>query len=201
MKRIELTSQTSPHFIGSWNINNDELCKNIIDFFKNNSVLQKKGVTTGNTVNEEVKKTTDITINPESLKNKDYEIFVTYFDHLNKCFLDYKEQYPFLKTFIKKISIGPFNIQKYSSGDHFSRLHSERTSINTLHRLFAWMTYLNDVNEENGGTTDFDSYKIKVKPEQGKTLIWPAEWTHAHYGSILKSGEKFIITGWIDFKV
>lgn len=201
MKRIELTSQTSPHFIGSWNINNDELCKNIIDFFKNNSVLQKKGVTTGNTVNEEVKKTTDITINPESLKSKDYEIFVTYFDHLNKCFLDYKEQYPFLKTFIKKISIGPFNIQKYSSGDHFSRLHSERTSINTLHRLFAWMTYLNDVNEENGGTTDFDSYKIKVKPEQGKTLIWPAEWTHAHYGSILKSGEKFIITGWIDFKV
>lgn len=201
MKRIELTSQTSPHFIGSWNINNDELCKNIIHFFKNNSVLQKKGVTTGNTVNEEVKKTTDITINPESLKSKDYEIFVTYFDHLNKCFLDYKEQYPFLKTFIKKISIGPFNIQKYSSGDHFSRLHSERTSINTLHRLFAWMTYLNDVNEENGGTTDFDSYKIKVKPEQGKTLIWPAEWTHAHYGSILKSGEKFIITGWIDFKV
>ena len=201
MKRIELTSQTSPHFIGSWNINNDELCKNIIDFFKNNSVLQKKGVTTGNTVNEEVKKTTDITINPESLKSKDYEIFVTYFDHLNKCFLDYKEQYPFLKTFIKKISIGPFNIQKYSSGDHFSRLHSERTSVNTLHRLFAWMTYLNDVNEENGGTTDFDSYKIKVKPEQGKTLIWPAEWTHAHYGSILKSGEKFIITGWIDFKV
>ena len=101
----------------------------------------------------------------------------------------------------RKISIGPFNIQKYSSGDHFSRLHSERTSINTLHRLFAWMTYLNDVKEENGGTTDFDSYKIKVKPEQGKTLIWPAEWTHAHYGSILKSGEKFIITGWIDFKV
>ena len=201
MKRIELTSQTSPHFIGSWNINNDELCKNIIHFFKNNSVLQKKGVTTGNTVNEEVKKTTDITINPESLKSKDYEIFVTYFDHLNKCFLDYKEQYPFLKTFIKKISIGPFNIQKYSSGDHFSRLHSERTSVNTLHRLFAWMTYLNDVNEEHGGTTDFDSYKIKVKPEQGKTLIWPAEWTHAHYGSILKSGEKFIITGWIDFKV
>ena len=100
MKRIELTGRTSPHFIGSWNINNDELCKNIIDFFKNNSVLQKKGVTTGNTVNEEVKKTTDITINPESLKSKDYEIFVTYFDHLNKCFLDYKEQYPFLKTFI-----------------------------------------------------------------------------------------------------
>ncbi len=201
MKKIILSSKTSPHFIGSWNISNDNLCNSIIKFFQNNSNLQKKGVTSGNTINEEVKKTTDITINPDSLKNKDYEVFVTYFNHLNECFLDYKDQYPFLKTFIKKIGIGPFNIQKYSKGDHFSRLHSERTSINNLQRLFAWMTYLNDVNEEDGGTTDFDYYKIKVKPEKGKTLIWPAEWTHAHYGSILKSGEKFIITGWIDFKV
>ena len=108
---------------------------------------------------------------------------------LNKCFLDYKEQFPFLKTFASKTSIGPFNIQKYSAGDHFSRLHCERTSMSTLHRLFAWMTYLNDVDDEDGGTTDFDYYKIKVKPECGKTLIWPAEWTHAHYGSILKKND------------
>ena len=201
MKKIELITEMKPHFIGSWNISNDELCKSIINFFENNSDLHKKGVTTGNTINENIKKTTDITINPNNLKNKDYEIFVDYFNYLNKCFLDYKEQFPFLKTFIKKIGIGPFNVQKYSKGDHFSRLHSERTSINTLQRLFAWMTYLNDVEEENGGTTNFDYYKIKVKPECGKTLIWPAEWTHAHYGSVLKKGEKFIITGWIDFKV
>ena len=200
MKKIKLSHNESPHFIGSWNILNDELCKQIIIFFQNNPQLQKKGVTTGNAINEQVKKTTDITINPNSLKNKEYELFVTYFKYLNECFLDYKEQFPFLNTFIKKISIGPFNIQKYSPGDHFSRLHSERTSINTLQRIFAWMTYLNDVNEEDGGTTDFEYYKIKIKPERGKTLIWPAEWTHAHCGSILKSGEKFIITGWIDFK-
>ncbi|GIS66316.1 MAG: hypothetical protein CM1200mP5_1000 [Candidatus Pelagibacterales bacterium] len=46
------------------------------------------------------------------------------------------------------------------------------------------MTYLNNV--EDGGTTNFEYYDIKVKPEIGKTLIWPAEWTHAHTGSILK---------------
>ena len=200
MKKIKLSSQESPHFIGSWNILNDDLCNQIINFFQNNPQLQKKGVTSGNTINEDVKKTTDITINPNNLKNKDYDLFLNYFNHLNECFLNYKEQFPFLKTFIKKISIGPFNVQKYSPGGHFSRLHSERTSINTLQRLFAWMTYLNDVKEEDGGSTDFDYYKIKVNPERGKTLIWPAEWTHAHYGSVLKSGEKFIITGWIDFK-
>ena len=170
-------------------------------FFKDNPNLHKKGSTIGNTINEKIKKSTDLTINPDSLKHKDYQIFVEYFNHLNKCFLDYKEQFPFLKTFANKTSIGPFNIQKYSSGDHFSQLHCERTSISTLHRLFAWMTYLNDVDDEDGGTTDFDYYNIKVKPVCGKTLIWPAEWTHAHYGSILKKNEKYIITGWIDFKV
>ena len=201
MDKIKILSSGSPHFIGSWNILNDKLCEDIVTFFESKPNLQKKGVTSGNDVNEDIKKTTDITINPNSLKNKDYEVFVNYFKHLNECFLDYKDQYPFLKTFIKKISIGPFNVQKYSSGDHFSHLHSERTDITTLHRLFAWMTYLNDVDESDGGTTDFDYYKVKIRPERGKTLIWPAEWTHAHSGSVLKNGEKYIITGWIDFKV
>ena len=56
---------------------------------------------------------------------------------------------------------------------------------------------VNDVDD--GGTTDFDYYKVKIKPEVGKTLIWPAEWTHAHTGSVLKSGSKYIVTGWMHF--
>jgi len=38
---------------------------------------------------------------------------------------------------------------------------------------------------------------VKIKPEMGKTLIWPAEWTHAHAGEILKTETKYIITGWM----
>ena len=103
MDKIKILNSGGPHFIGSWNILNDKLCENIVTFFESNPNLQKKGVTSGNDVNEDIKKTTDITINPNSLKNKEYEIFVNYFKHLNECFLDYKDQYPFLKTFIKKI--------------------------------------------------------------------------------------------------
>ena len=50
------------------------------------------------------------------------------------------------------------------------------------------MTYLNDV--EDGGNTYFTHYNLRIKPEIGKTLIWPAEWTHAHCGEILNSGVK-----------
>ena len=196
MNRIEIKINKNPHFIGSWKMQEKKTCEDIIDFFENNPELHKRGQT-GAGVDEKVKKSTDITINPKSLEKKEYETFNHYLKHLHECFVDYKEQYPFLKTFVKKIHIGPFNIQKYLSGDHFSKLHSERTDIATLHRLFAWMTYLNDV--EDGGTTDFDYYDLKIKPESGKTLIWPAEWTHAHTGSILKSGKKYIITGWLHF--
>ena len=196
MKRLEIHNNQNPNFIGNWDIENDELCNQMIEFFEKNPDRQIKGQTAGG-VNENVKKCTDITIRPEDLTDKKFQIFNTYFENLFKCFNDYKEQYDFLKTFVKKLHIGPFNIQKYYPGDHFNKIHAERTDMSTIHRIFAWMTYLNDV--EDGGTTDFDYYKIKVKPKTGKTLIWPAEWTHAHKGSVLNGGEKYIITGWLHF--
>jgi len=197
MKKLSSASNKSPNFIGSWNIENDKLCNEIIQFFEENKSMQRVGITaTGN--DPKNKQTTDMFIQPSDLKNKKYSLFNSYFNLLKDCFLDYRNQYPFLKhKFFNRTHIGNFNVQKYNSGDHFSHLHSERVSLDSLHRLFAWMTYLNNVDD--GGTTNFEYYDIKVKPEIGKTLIWPAEWTHAHTGSILKSGTKYIITGWIQF--
>ena len=196
MNRLNIQSKAHPHFIGNWNIENKDLCNRMISFFEENQDLHNKGRTSKG-VDEKIKKTTDITINPTNLKLDRFKIFNEYFENLHECLTDYKEQFPFLKTFVKKLHIGPFNLQRYLQGDHFGNSHSERTDITGIHRLFAWMTYLNDV--EDGGTTDFDYYNIKVKPECGKTLIWPAEWTHAHKGSVLKSGKKYIITGWMHF--
>ena len=197
MKKLSTVSNKSPNFIGSWNIENDKLCNEIIKFFEENKSMQRIGITTTG-YDPKLKKTTDMVIQPSDLKNKKYSLFNSYFNLLKDCFLDYRNQYPFLKhKFFSKTHIGNFNVQKYNSGDHFSHLHSERVSLDSLHRLFAWMTYLNNVDDS--GTTNFEYYDIKVKPEIGKTLIWPAEWTHAHTGSILKSGTKYIITGWIQF--
>ena len=195
MKRININSQQT-HFIGCWNLENSKLCNKITNFFENNKNLQRTGVS-GAGKNLKIKKTTDIPVNPHDLKNPKFEIFKQYIDELHKCFLDYQNQWPFLKSMIKTVYVPGFNIQKYSRGDHFASLHSERTSLDSLHRLFAWMTYLNDVDD--GGKTNFSHYGIKIKPQTGKTLIWPAEWTHAHTGEILKSGTKYIVTGWMHF--
>ena len=195
MKRININIQQT-HFIGCWNLENNKLCNEITQFFENNKELQIQGITSyGKDL--KAKKTTDIPVNPHDLKNPKFEILKLYIDELHKCFLDYQNQWPFLKSMIKTVYVPGFNIQKYSRGDHFASLHSERTSLGSLHRLFAWMTYLNDVDD--GGKTNFSHYGIKIKPETGKTLIWPAEWTHAHTGEILKSGTKYIVTGWMHF--
>ena len=168
----------------------------MIEFFENNQQLQGPGAT-GSGVRPEHKKSTDIAINPNEISGPQYKVFEDYFALLQGFYLDYKEQWPFLNTFLDKIHIGSFNLQRYLPGEHFANLHSERTHLSKLHRIFAFMTYLNDV--EDGGSTDFHYYDLQIKPEEGKTLIWPAEWTHAHSGAILRSGKKYIITGWMAF--
>ena len=197
MKRINIKSKQT-HFIGCWNLENNKLCNEITSFFESNKNLQKTGVS-GQGINLKIKKTTDIYINPDNLKKPQFQILQKYINELHKCFLDYQNQWTFLKSMLKTVYVPGFNIQKYSPGGHYASVHSERTSLETLHRLFAWMTYLNDVDD--GGQTNFGHYKIKIKPEIGKTLIWPAEWTHAHSGEILKSGKKYIVTGWMHFPI
>ena len=195
MKRIDILSQDT-NFIGCWNINDDNLCKQIIYFFNNNTSLQTQGKV-GAGKDLKIKNSIDITINPKDLEKSEYQIFKKYFEQLHKCYLDYLNQWPNLEKMIKDLDIGQFNIQKYNQGGHFAGVHSERTSIKTVHRVFAWMTYLNDVND--GGSTNFAHFNIDIKPEIGKTMIWPAEWTHAHSGKIVNSEEKYIITGWMHF--
>ncbi len=44
MKRINIYKEQT-HFIGCWNLENNKLCNEIINFFENNKNLHKQGVT------------------------------------------------------------------------------------------------------------------------------------------------------------
>ena len=136
-------------------------------------------------------------IRPKEILLPGNEIFKEYFNELFLCQKDYLEQWPFIKTISNTFEIGSFNLQRYTPGQHFKRIHTERSGHGTLHRIFAFMTYLNDVDQ--GGSTYFNHYDLEIHPKQGLTLIWPAEWTHSHKGNILINGKKYIITGWLNF--
>ncbi len=196
MKRADLgKTNLTPNFIGSWFIE-PNLCEEIIEYFENNKHKQRQGSTTGG-INLENKNRQDINISAKELILPENKIYKIYFESLFECYKDYNIQWPFLSGIVNRLDIGNFNIGKYMPGQHFQKIHCERTGLSTLHRLFAFMTYLNNVEE--GGSTYFNHYDLDIKPKKGLTLLWPAEWTHSHKGNILKSGIKYIITGWLTF--
>jgi prolyl 4-hydroxylase len=188
----------SPNFIGSWIINPLAICDDLISYFELNRDKQKNGITTGGK-NLNSKNSTDMTIHINEIKLPSHEVFEMYFNELFSCYKDYSIQWPFLATFKNSLQVGSFNLQRYQSGQHFQKTHTERSNLETLHRVFAWMTYLNDVEIRDGGATFFSHYDLEIQPKKGLTLIWPAEWTHAHKGSLLQANAKYIITGWMHF--
>tara|TARA_B100000795_G_scaffold30473_1_gene20077 strand:+ start:957 stop:1577 length:621 start_codon:yes stop_codon:yes gene_type:complete len=192
------TQDLTPTFIGSWTMGPLSICDELIAYFELNKNKQKIGVS-GVGKNLDVKNSTDIRIAPKDMKLPGNEIFEEYFHNLYSCYQDYSTEWPFLTTFAENLQISDFNLQRYQSGQHFQQLHTERSSLETLHRVFAWMTYLNDVDEEDGGSTFFSHYDLAIQPRKGLTLIWPAEWTHAHKGNVLKADNKYVITGWMTF--
>ena len=167
MKRLTLDSDKI-NFIGYWQLSNDNLFDKIIDFFEKNKNLHNQG-SIDKGVNLSEKKTTDLTIDPIDLREKNYLIFNDYFNELFNCYNDYKEQWPFLDVNIQTLDIPSFNIQRYLPGDHFSKIHTERSSTSTSHRVFAWMTYLNDLDKNSGGSTKFEHFDISFQPKKGKT--------------------------------
>ena len=58
--------------------------------------------------------------------------------------------------------------------------------------MLAWMVYLNDASSG----TEFPYQNMTIQAKTGRTVIWPAAWTHPHRGVIPNVGVKYIATGW-----
>lgn len=54
------------------------------------------------------------------------------------------------------------------------------------------MIYLNTLEPEEGGCTEF-YYGRKVRPECGKVIIWPSNWSYPHCGNEVKGDYKYTI--------
>tara|TARA_R110002012_G_scaffold409_6_gene1577 strand:+ start:3721 stop:4314 length:594 start_codon:yes stop_codon:yes gene_type:complete len=65
-------------------------------------------------------------------------------------------------------------------------------------RAFVYSIYLNDVEE--GGETEFLHFSKRVKPKKGRIVIWPAAFPYVHRGNPPLSGEKYILTSWMNLR-
>ena len=72
MKRIDINSKQT-HFIGCWNLENKDLCNEIINFFDDNKDLHHQGQS-GMGKNLKIKNSIDMTVKPNELKIQKYKI-------------------------------------------------------------------------------------------------------------------------------
>jgi len=183
---------TENNFISGWYLEDVSLCDDLIEFF-NESPDKNSGLMTGyrgkGKVDPNAKDSMDLSLPRGELANR-------YILKLNEVAKHYVGQYEYSGKLVPWGVIEPIAIQYYQPGGGFKIWHFERDNTNAViaRRHLAFMTYLNDVND-NGGTS-YHYQDITVKAEKGLTLIWPSEWTHTHKGEVSNTEEKYIITGW-----
>ena len=182
----------------------EKLCKDIIAFYEENKKTkltiirdyQTHGVVDNSISMVEVKNTKVI---DDTLKVRGYDTFTNNFLNIfwNEVYKRYVEKYIGLSG-IAKHTIYDIKIQKTLPEGGFHRWHMEASGKYFRDRIMAFMLYLNTV--ESGGETEFLHQRVKFKPNQGDFLLWPVGYAHTHRGDPPFSGDKYILTGWVEFE-
>ena len=169
-----------------------DICKEMIRRFEANEDQQYKG-RIGQQANEDdsIKRSTDlVTSGKENWKDIDKELFRS----LGKAIVEFRETFPFFQGPFKDMG---YAIQRTEVGEHY-HWHIDGGSHEFSHRQLVAVWYLNDV-EGPGGETEFSMQQVKIKPEEGKLVLFPPFWTHEHRGVTLEKGVKYIATTWVVF--
>jgi hypothetical protein len=117
--------------------------------------------------------------------------------NLYQCYnQEYLQKFSVLKT-APQLGVHSMRLQKTSPGQGYHAWHYENSGALIATRAVAWMVYLNDIEE--GGETEFLYLKKRFKPKAGQLLMWPAGYTHTHRGNQPLSGDKYTITGWLNY--
>lgn len=139
-----------------------------------------------------IKKSTDLVV---SGKPHFKDIDAALFNSIKAALLEFREAYPYFKGPFKDMG---YAIQRTNPGEHY-HWHIDGGSHDFSQRQLVALWYLNDVAGP-GGETEFLFQDVKVKPTQGKLILFPPFWTHEHRGVTLEKGVKYIATTWVVFR-
>ena len=180
------------------NVLSPELCKEIIKRFELDD-RKKEGVIDGNNLDENIKRSIDLAFNFLQdwcdIKCKIFDDMPKYiklvFDEINE-----KKLVPeyLLYSRIGNVDTPWVNIQR-TDKDGFFEWHTDY-SIKEK-RLFAFIYYLNTLDQEDGGETEFYD-GTRIIPKEGKLIMFPSDIVHFHRGCVVKTEKsKYIVTGFI----
>ena len=112
----------------------------------------------------------------------------------DKIFSIYENEYSIIKITNKKY-VQYCKLQESKPGQGYHAWHYEAEDPRSSLRMFAFILYLNDINE--GGETEFLYQKKRIKAVKNRFLLWPAYFTHTHRGNPPLAETKYILTGHI----
>lgn len=119
-----------------------------------------------------------------------------FFDGLQACYDEYSAKYSVL-LINGNIRATAMKMQRTSPGGGYHIWHAEQGAGHGANRAIAYMVYLNSLDNEDGGETEFLYQRTRIRPQENLMLLWPAGYTHAHRGNpVLAEKYKYIITGW-----
>jgi hypothetical protein len=175
-----------------------EFCDLIINKFDSDDRIHPGTVGVG-IVEESYKKTTDLNISTnigwENEDSKLFEILIKEIEEYSK-YLKSVDEHLIYEIYNSIITDSGYNVQRYENDPEspgFYDWHNDFFIDNNGVRVLTFMWYLNDV--EIGGETEFMN-NLKIKPERGKLVIFPASWQFLHRALVPVSNKKWICTGW-----
>jgi hypothetical protein len=186
-------------FIRAYQVPDPSVCDALIRCFERCRELDcvRRGRLGMHKVRLDMKDSYDLALDnvPPMVREEYGQVLDAYFSVLGEFALDYMDTFPHLKTHTRSCSINESpNIQHYPPNGGFFEEHFESAGPSVAKRVLTFQTYLNDIQE--GGGTRFVYQDYTASPARGKTLLWPAGYTHVHCGQVAPREDKYIITGW-----
>jgi len=193
---------TFDQFIGIFDdVLTEEYCQRIIDRFE---ILDKAKMTYTRQKQsnaQTIHKENDVAHLDDNLTNLIMEensaVLEPFVKSVWMCYQKYLERYGCLSSLSQHNLNSNIQIQRARPTQGYHVWHCEAGNLMHAKRLLVPLLYLNDVEE--GGETEFLHQSIRVKPKQGRLVLWPASFTHMHRGNPPLKGDKYIVTSWIDF--
>jgi len=118
-----------------------------------------------------------------------------FFDGLQKCYEEYVSMYSSLSN--GRIRGTVMKMQRTGPGGGYHVWHGEQGNGDQANRVLVYMLYLNTLEPEEAGETEFLYQQERYRPIENTMILWPAAYTHTHRGNtVFGNRSKYIVTGW-----
>lgn len=180
----------------------DQACDEAIELFNKYQEFNKVfSRFTSEGATQDFKNDKQLFCNPETLTDQEFNVNKLKLLMVN---FDIALRHYYTETNVKKytaedIITDHVKIQKTIPAQGYHVWHIEHgKGRENEKRILVYSIYLNTVEE--GGETEFLYQSQRVKPVKGRIVIWPAGFPYVHRGNPPLSGEKYILTSWINYR-